>query len=89
MKKLVGIVTKEERDEVKYLFERRNGLIELINSIDDSAAIYEKVVMDLGKTTTKFQDWWNHYSDIYNWERTKTGHWEIDFESCEIFLVES
>ena len=45
--------------------------------------------MDLGKTTTKFQDWWNHYSDIYNWERTKTGHWEIDFESCEIFLIES
>lgn len=29
MKKLVGRVTREERDEIKYLFERKNGLLEL------------------------------------------------------------
>lgn len=49
MRKLVGVVTKEERDEVKYLFERKNGLLELINSINDSLSIYDRVVMDLAQ----------------------------------------
>ena len=31
MKKLVGKVTTEERDEIQSLFERRNGLTELAN----------------------------------------------------------
>lgn len=88
MKKLVGRVTREERDEIKYLFERKNGLLELIN-IDNSVTIYEKVVMDLGQTTIKFQNWWNRHSEMYHWDFTENGHWEIDFETCEIFLVEN
>lgn len=87
MKKLVGVVTKEERDEVKYLFERKNGLLELINSINDSLSIYDKVVMDLGETTTKLQKWWNKYASLYQWEQTENGHWEIDFETCEVYLI--
>lgn len=87
MKKLVGFVTKEERDEIKYLFERKNGLLELINCINDSSSIYDKVVMDLGETTTKLQNWWNHYAEFYKWEQVDNGHWEINFETCEIFLI--
>ena len=89
MKKLVGRVTKEERDEIKYLFERKNGLLELINSIDNSASIYEKVVMDLGQTTIKLQNWWNRHAEMYHWDFIENGHWEIDFETYEIFLVEN
>ena len=73
MKKLVGRVTKEERDEIKYLFERKNGLLELINSIDNSASIYEKVVMDLGQTTIKFQNWWNRHAEMYHWDFIENG----------------
>lgn len=87
MKKLVGIVTKQERDEIKYLFERKNGLLELMNSINDSLSIYDKVVMDLGETSTKLQSWWNKYANFYKWEQAENGHWEIDFETCEIFLI--
>lgn len=87
MKKLVGIVAKEERDELKDLFERKNGLLELINSINDSLPIYDKIVMDLGKTSTKMQNWWSKYADFYKWEQAENGHWEIDFETCENFLV--
>lgn len=87
MKKLVGIVTKQERDEIKYLFERKNGLLELMNSINDSLSIYDKVVMDLGGTSTKLQSWWNKYANFYKWEQAENGHWEIDFETCEIFLI--
>ncbi len=87
MRKLVGVVTKEERDEVKYLFERKNGLLELINSINDSLSIYDRVVMDLGETSTKLQNWWSKNADFYKWEQVENGHWEIDFDTCEIFLI--
>lgn len=87
-KKYVGQVTQEERDEIQFLFERRNGLIELAKILTaDNAELYEKFVKDMGETTTKFQNWWNRMADKYQWESVPEGSWEINFETCEIFLV--
>ncbi len=89
MKKIVGKVTQEECDLIHHLFERKNGLSELVKIIDMSnAELYEKVVDDLGNTTNKFQQWWDSMAKKYCWESVDCGHWEIDFETCEIFLVE-
>lgn len=87
MKKLVGKVTLGERDEIQSLFERRNGLIELAKIIDNNNELYEKLVADMGTTSTKFQQWWNNMSTKYQWESTENGNWEIDFETCEIYLI--
>lgn len=87
MKKLVGQVTVEEKNEILSLYERRNGLNELIKIVGDNDALYEKVVSDLGTTSTKFQNWWNEMAAKYQWESTESGHWEINFDTCEIFLV--
>lgn len=87
MKKLVGKVTLEERDEIQSLFERRNGLIELAKIIDNNNELYEKLVADMGETSTKFQQWWNNMSTKYQWESAENGNWEIDFETCDIYLV--
>ena len=55
MKKLVGKVTTEERNEIQTLFERRNGLAELAKILTaDNAELYEKLVRDMGETGTKF-----------------------------------
>ena len=87
-KKLVGQVIPEERAEIQTLFERRNGLNELAKILTaDNAELYEKLVKDMGETNTKFQDWWNRMADKYQWESAENGNWEINFESCEIFLV--
>ena len=87
-KKLVGQVTPEERAEIQTLFERRNGLNELAKILSaDSAELYEKLVKDMGETNTKFQDWWSRMADKYQWESTENGNWEINFDTCEIFLV--
>lgn len=87
-KKLVGQVTPEERSEIQTLFERRNGLNELAKILSaDNAELYEKLVKDLGETGTKFQGWWNRMGDKYQWESAEGGNWEIDFDTCEIFLV--
>ncbi len=88
MKKLVGQVTPEEKNEIQTLFERRNGLNELAKILTaDNAELYEKLVRDLGETGSKFQNWWDCMSQKYNWESAENGNWEIKFETCEIYLV--
>ncbi len=84
----VGCVTEQERDEIQKLYERRNGLNELAKILTvDNGALYEKLVTDFGETGTKFQDWWDRMSQKYNWKSDKNGHWEINFDTCEITLV--
>ena len=88
MKKLVGQVTPEEKNIIQTLFERRNGLTELAKILTaDNAELYEKLVKDMGETGTKFQNWWNTMSAKYQWESSPNGNWEINFETCEIYLV--
>lgn len=88
-RKLVGNVSVEERDEIKRLFERRNGLNELARILTaDNSELYEKLVKDMGETGAKFQDWWERMARKYQWETVENGNWEINFDSCDIFLVE-
>ena len=87
-KKLVGQVTPEERTEIQTLFERRNGLNELAKILTaDNAELYEKLVKDLGETGTRFQKWWDEMATKYQWESVEDGNWEINFDTCEIYLV--
>lgn len=88
VKKTVGTVTTEEKNEILQLFERRNGLNELSQILTvENEALYEKLVKDLGETGAKFQNWWNRMGEKYNWESAEGGNWEINFETCEIYLV--
>ena len=87
-RKLVGQVTVEEKNEIQALFERRNGLNELSQILTvENEALYEKLVKDLGETGAKFQNWWNRMGEKYNWESAEGSNWEINFETCEIYLV--
>ena len=87
-RRIVGQVTREEKDEILVLFERRNGLNELAKIVTtDNTDLYEKLVKDLGETGTKFQQWWDSMADKYQWESVEGGNWEINFETCEIYLV--
>ena len=88
MKKRIGRVTEEEKNEIQALFERRNGLNELSQILTvENEALYEKLVKDLGETGAKFQNWWNRMGEKYNWESVEGGNWEIDFDTCNIYLV--
>lgn len=88
MKKLIGCVTEEERIEIQNLFERRNGLNELAKILPpDNKDLYDRLVDDIGKNSTQFQAWWVSKSNKYGWESHPEGNWEIDFDTCEIYLV--
>ncbi len=89
MKKVVGQVSELEKKEIQALFERRNGLNELakILTSSDNVELYDRLIKDMGETSTKFQDWWNRMSAKYQWESADDGNWEINFETCDIYLV--
>ena len=87
-KKIVGQVTPEERTEIQTLFERRNGLNELAKILTvENVELYEKLVKDMGETSTKFQRWWDRMAEKYQWKSAENSNWEINFDTCEIFLV--
>lgn len=87
-RKSVGQVTLEEKNEIQTLFERRNGLSELAKILKpDNSELYEKLVKDMGETATKFQRWWDEKAQKYGWESVNNGNWEINFDTCEIYLV--
>jgi len=90
----VGKVSPKERDEIRALFERRNGLVELVQSLAASgdgllgnSAFYEKIVADLGRTTTRSRQWWDDKAKAYRWAGKPGCRWTIDFDSCQIFLA--
>jgi CXXX repeat modification system protein len=88
VKRMIGQVTVEEKNEIQRLFERRNGLNELAKIVTaENEALYEKLVKDLGETGTKFQGWWDRMARKYQWESGEGGNWEINFDTCEIYLV--
>ena len=88
VRKIVGQVTLEERDEIQKLFERKNGLTELAKIVTaDNNDLYEKLIKDMGETGSKFQQWWDEKAKQYNWESHPNGNWEINFQTCEITLV--
>lgn len=81
-------MTPAEKDEIQALFERRNGLSELAKIVTaDNEELYEKLVKDLGVTGMKFQQWWDSMSVKYEWESVEGGNWEINFDTCDIYLV--
>lgn len=88
MKKVVGKVSESEKNEIQTLFERRNGLNELANILTaDNEELYERLVKDLGEISVKFQKWWDEMSRKYQWESIDGGNWEINFDTCEIYLI--
>lgn len=88
-RKIVGSVTEQEKNEIQSLFERKNGLNELAMILTaENDALYEKLVKDMGETGAKFQGWWDRMAQKYQWESTPDGNWEINFDTCEIYLVE-
>lgn len=69
-------------------FERRNGLNELAKIVmADNTELYEKLVKDLGENGRKFQNWWDRMYAKYQWESVENGNWEINFDTCEIYLI--
>jgi CXXX repeat modification system protein len=89
-KKAIGKVSETEKEEIRLLFERKNALTELFQTVNpDNEALYDRIVADMGKTSAKFQSWWDGKAQQYEWESVQGYKWEIDFNDGTIYLVEN
>jgi CXXX repeat modification system protein len=87
----VGTITPEERDEIKRLYERKNALVELFKTLSDvdkeeTAKLYHKIVEDMTETSAQYHKWFETNSQKYNWKNIPGYQWNVNFETCEVFL---
>jgi uncharacterized protein len=80
---VVGRVTKEESDQIKHLFLRREALGDLFSLLpeleDAPSDLYERVLEDTGRTVQEYEAWWAEMSLKYKWK--KGGNWQVNFDS--------
>jgi CXXX repeat modification system protein len=93
-KKLLGIITETETEDLRRLYERKLALHELIPSLDSGFLsneqkdeLYEKVLIDIEKTNSLFDSRRNEILLKNKWILTENGKWIIDFDTNEIFLL--
>ncbi len=93
-KELVGTVTEEEKNELLILFERKIGIEELAATLENDLLstekkeiMQDKMISELGKVTLNLQTWWDKMYEKYKWKSIEGYVWNIDFETCEIFLT--
>lgn len=90
-KKLIAKISESERDEIRSLFERKGSLIELFKTFDgeeneQSNKLFNKVVNELSITNRAYNDWFASKAKEHNWEDIPGKSWQIDFETCDVFL---
>lgn len=88
MKILIGKVSDTEKEEIRTIYNRKNSLMELAKSITSDDSIYERLILDICETNSKYQLWWNNMSSKYNWEKCDNTNYRLDFESCEVYLIQ-
>lgn len=87
MKEKVGQVTEEEKNEIKQLFERQNGLNELAQIVTPAnGELYEKMLSDRKTTQEKFDRLWDRLLQKNRWTQRRFGFWKIDFDTNDIYL---
>lgn len=88
MSKCLGEITKEEANEIKRLFSRKQALEELLPTIDLSKddALYQRIIEDLVTTKIHIGTWWKTISSKYQWDFTATDSWWLDYETRIICL---
>lgn len=90
-RKLIAKISEAERDEIRSLFERKGSLLELFQTFDgedneQSNKLFNKVVNELSITNRAYKEWFTAKSTEHNWENVPGKSWQIDFDTCEVFL---
>lgn len=86
MDKVICRLTDEEKNEIEAIFERKVALENLTKLPDvvSNAALYEKLIADYGKTTIRFQKWWQMATEKYQLQGKEV---RVDFENAQLLEV--
>lgn len=93
-REIVGTVSEEEKNEILNLFERKLGIEELAYTLesdllspDKKEGMQDKMISELGKVKLMLQDWWDKMYVKYQWKSIDGYRWNIDFQTCEIYIT--
>ncbi len=88
----IGQVTDAERDEILMLNERRNGLKELLLTLDspdlsraEREVLERRIAEDSTRTDALFDGWWRRMATKYDLSVAEHGKWAIDFPTKELW----
>ena len=85
MKKVIGKVTEEEKQQIKDINEHKNSLEELLLILPQECELYQKALDEMNNTMNAYQEWWSTHYNKYHWEKGNTN-WTILFETNEIII---
>lgn len=85
-RKEIGIITKDERDEIQKIYIRKLNLSELGLIVKDTDDIFEKYKTEKTNNQKEFDKWWEQMYEKYHWESENSGKWGVDFDKCTIYL---
>lgn len=81
-KKVIDI-TQEECDAIEALYEKKMGLENLgkIIDVDSNEGLYNRMIIDYGKVSIQFNDWWEQIFVTYS---IQEGDYRIDFDNKQL-----
>lgn len=93
VRKKVGEVTEDEKEEVLMLYERKSAIKELFLTLSsqyltewEKENLKDRIIEDMTKANSLYEKWWRDKREKYNWKLRETGQWLIDFRTREIYL---
>lgn len=94
MKKIVGILSKDEAEQLQSLSLKVETLKELFvvlaqNNVQnaDANSIYQRLLDDMEQAKKAVSEWWEITYNKYHWESHPNGQWSIDFNTKEVVLI--
>ncbi len=92
-KEILGSVTEEEKQTIERLYERKNALGELMQTMsspmfsdEQRNKVYDWIVADLGKTNSEYNKWWSDMGLKYNWKIPCGEKLFVDFNTNGVFV---
>ncbi len=88
MGKLVGHVSENEKNDMIDICEVKVALDNLEKIVGkDETDLLEQITRERDIANEKYNAWWDRIRENYDFEGDEQGHWQLDFQTGEVFLV--
>lgn len=88
-------ISKEERDEIQYIFETMNSIKVLFRTFaednklyKENSDLYKRLLDDLSEYQKKYAAWWDIICKQYNLDVSKKNQYTVVFNEQAIYLNE-
>lgn len=88
MGKLVGQVSEIEKNDMIDICEVKVALDNLEKIVEkDEATLLKQITHERNIADERYNAWWDSIRENYDFEGDERGHWQLDFQTGEVFLV--